>query len=191
MANEKLTDKAAFPGGGSGQTTDLYHCVVVNDSTGSASGTSTKQTYQQLQNGINLLTEATAIDPDADFLLGYDTSAGAAGKIKPQFANPWTIGGNQTADYTLVIGDSHGMVRVNSASARTVTIPPSSSVDFPVGTEILIYRNGAGSVTLVAGSGVTIIKKSALTISARYGVARIIKVLSSGSGAWLAYGDLD
>ena len=191
MANEKLTDKAAFPGAGTQAKEDLYHCVVIDDTTGSAAGTSTKQTYQQLQNGINLLTEATSIDPDADFLLGYDTSASTAGKIKPQFANPWTIGGNQTADYTLVIGDSHGMVRVNSSSARTVTIPPSSSVDFPVGTEKLVYRNGSGSVTLVAGSGVTIIKKSALTVSARYGVARIIKVLSSGSGAWIAYGDLD
>ena len=191
MANEKLTDKAAFPGGGSAQKTDLYHCVVINDSTGSAAGTSTKQTYQQLQNGINTLTEATSIDPDADFLIGYDTSASAAGKIKPQFANPWSIGGNQGTHYTLVIGDSHGMVRINSGSAVNVTIPPNSSVDFPVGTEILIYRNGAGSVTLVAGTSVTIIKKSALTISARYGIARIIKVLNTGVGAWIAYGDLD
>ena len=188
MANEKLTDKASYPGGGSGQTTDLYHCVVVNDSTGSASGTSTKQTYQQMQDGVNLLTEITDIDPDADFVPLYDTSGTATKKVHTQFINNWTIGGNQTAHYTLVIGDSHGMVRVNSASARNVTIPPNSSVAFPIGTEILIYRNGAGSVTLVAGSGVSIIKKSALTISARYGVARIVKVSTDG---WIAYGDLD
>jgi hypothetical protein len=189
MANVKLTAKGELTSGSA--TGDQYMVVDVSDTSSDPSGTSKRQSTQNLFNSINNLTEATSIDPDADFLLGYDTSASAAGKIKPQFANPWTIGGNQTADYTLVIGDSHGMVRVNSASSRTVTIPPSSSVDFPVGTEILIYRNGAGSVTLVAGSSVTIIKKSALTISARYGVARIIKVLSTGSGAWIAYGDLD
>ena len=188
MANEKLTDKAVFPGSGTQAKEDLYHCVVIDDTTGSASGTSTKQTYQQLQDGVNLLTEINDVDSDADFIAVYDTSGTATKKVHPQFANPWTIGANQTAHYTLVIGDSHGMVRVNSASARTVTIPPDSSVDFPVGTEILIYRNGAGSVTLVAGSGVSIIKKSALTISARYGVARIVKVSTDG---WIAYGDLD
>tara|TARA_R110002020_G_scaffold304296_1_gene520031 strand:- start:619 stop:1185 length:567 start_codon:yes stop_codon:yes gene_type:complete len=188
MANEKLSDKAAFPGGGSAQATDLYHSVVINDSTGSAAGTSTKQTYQQLQDGVNLLTEINDVDPDADFIPIYDTSGTATKKVHPQFANPWSIGGNQTAHYILVIGDSHGMVRINSASARNCTIPPNSSVAFPIGTEILVYRNNTGSVTLVAGSGVSIIKKSALTISARYGVARIVKVSTDG---WVAYGDLD
>ena len=118
----------------------------------------------------------------------YDTSGTATKKVHPQFANPWTIGANQTAHYTLVIGDAHSMVRISSASARNCTIPPNSSVAFAIGTEILIYRNNTGSVTLVAGSGVTLIQKSALTISARYGVARIVKVATDG---WVCYGDLD
>ena len=182
MANEKLTDKAAFPGGGSAQATDLYHAVVVNDSTGSAAGTSTKQTYQQLQNGINVLTEGTVFDPDADFIPMYDTSGSAAKKVKSQYLHTKSIGGNQTANYTLVIGDVNGMVRMNKGTAVNCTIPPNSSVAFPI-----IYQNGAGTVTLVAGAGVTLVKKSNLVFSARYGVATIIKILADG---WVCYGDL-
>jgi len=188
MANEKLTDKAAFPGGGSAQATDLYHSVVVNDSTGSAAGTSTKQTYQQLQNGVNLLTEGNTLDPDADFIPVYDTSGSATVKVHPQFLKPWSIGSNNASHYTLVIGDSGGVVRQASASANNLTIPPNSSVAFPIGTEIKILQSGAGQTTLVAGTGVTVVKPSALTINARYGVATIIKILAD---AWICTGDLD
>ena len=158
MANEKLTDKAAFPGGGSGQKTDLYHCVVVNDSTGSASGTSTKQTYQQMQDGINLLTEATAIDPDADFLLGYDTSASASGKIHPQYLQVWNVLANSTADITLDITHAGNLLRLSKNSGtQTVTIPNHSSVAFQVGTEILIMKiQSGGTQTIAAAGGVTI-----------------------------------
>ena len=188
MANEKLTDKASFPGGGSAQATDLYHSVVVNDSTGSASGTSTKQTYQQLQDGVNLLTEINTIDPDADFIPIYDTSASATKKIHPQFAKIWSIGANQATNYTLVIGDSGGLVRMHKGTAINCTIPPNSSVAFPIGIEILVLQSLGGQVTIVAGSGVTIVKTSALTTTAQYAVVRLLKIASN---IWSASGDLN
>jgi hypothetical protein len=76
---------------------------------------------------------------------------------------------------------------MNKGTAVNCTIPPNSSVAFPIGTQILIYQNGAGTVTLVAGAGVTLVKKSNLVFSARYGVATIIKILADG---WVCYGDL-
>jgi len=42
------------------------------------------------------------------------------------------------------------------AGANTVTVPPNSSVAFPVGTEIKVTQIGAGATTFVAGAGVTI-----------------------------------
>jgi hypothetical protein len=45
---------------------------------------------------------------------------------------------------------------MNVAGANTVTVPPNSSVAFPVGTEIKVTQIGAGATTFVAGAGVTI-----------------------------------
>lgn len=62
----------------------------------------------------------------------------------------------QTASYTLALTDAGQAVEVNSASAATVTVPPNSSVAFPVDTVLEVAGIGTGAVTLVAGSGVTL-----------------------------------
>ena len=61
----------------------------------------------------------------------------------------------KTADYTLVLTDAGKVIEINSGSSENVTIPPNSSVAFPVGTQIVVGRLGAGAVVLVEGSGVT------------------------------------
>lgn len=58
--------------------------------------------------------------------------------------------------YTFVLADKHRLVTGNNASAQTFTIPPNSSVAFPLGTILEIYQKGAGQVTVAAGSGVTL-----------------------------------
>lgn len=64
---------------------------------------------------------------------------------------------NQTASYTLVLGDAGTRVRVSNASANTLTVPPNSSVAFPIGTQIIIKQVGNGQTTITAGSGVTFV----------------------------------
>ena len=61
----------------------------------------------------------------------------------------------KTADYTLVLTDAGKVIEINSGSSENVTIPPNSSVAFPLGTQIVIVRLGAGAVVIVEGSGVT------------------------------------
>lgn len=63
----------------------------------------------------------------------------------------------QTIDYTLVIGDMFKTIIMNKATAINLTVPPNSSVAFPVATKIAVRRIGAGQLTFVQGSGVTII----------------------------------
>lgn len=58
--------------------------------------------------------------------------------------------------YTFVLTDAGKICEFSNASAVTVTIPPNSSVAFPVGTQIDVYQTGAGKVTFAEGSGVTI-----------------------------------
>ena len=68
--------------------------------------------------------------------------------------------------YTLVIGDEYlDGVSMTNAAANTLTIPPNSSVAFPVGTKVLITQGGAGSTTIAAGAGVTINAPASVTLA--------------------------
>ena len=61
----------------------------------------------------------------------------------------------KTADYTLVLTDAGKVIEINSSSSENVTIPPNSSVAFPIGTQIVVVRLGSGDVVITEGSGVT------------------------------------
>lgn len=62
----------------------------------------------------------------------------------------------QTASYTLALSDVGKIIEINNASAVTVTIPPNSSVAFPIGTIITVVQRGDGIITATPGSGVTV-----------------------------------
>ena len=94
----------------------------------------------------------------------------------------------QTASYTLVLTDAGKAVHTAVASANTVTVPPNSSVAFPVGTQILVIQQGAGQTTLAAGAGVTLYSKdSNLKLSAQWCAATLIK---ANTDVWVVVGDL-
>ena len=69
----------------------------------------------------------------------------------------------ETASYTVASGDA--VVQMNVASANNLTVPPNSSVAFPVGYFLEVWQAGAGQTTIVAGSGVTIIPGSTDTLA--------------------------
>lgn len=81
----------------------------------------------------------------------------------------------QTASYTLVLADANKLVRMNVASANDLTIPPNSSVAFGIGTVIYVEQMGAGTTTIVAGSGVTI-NPTAKKTPYQYGVVTLVQV---------------
>jgi len=89
--------------------------------------------------------------------------------------------------YTTVIGDASKLVTLSNASAITVTIPPNSSVAYPVGTKIDFAQIGAGQVTIAAGSGVTVNSTPTLKFRAQYSGATCIK---TATNTWLLVGDL-
>lgn len=94
----------------------------------------------------------------------------------------------QTTSYTLTIGDYGRAVEVTSASATTVTIPPNSSVAFPVGTIIEIAQLGAGQVTIAAGSGVAM--HSAGTLVHTRVQYSSVSIRKQATDTWLLVGDL-
>jgi hypothetical protein len=93
-----------------------------------------------------------------------------------------------TTDDTLVLGDAMNIVRINSATTKTVTVPPAASVAWVTNSRILVRRIGAGSVIIAAGAGVTISAPgSRLTIAEQYASCELIY---SGSDVWYLDGDL-
>lgn len=88
----------------------------------------------------------------------------------------------QTDNYTLVLEDAGKLVQLNKATGITLTVPPNSSVPFPVGTVIDVTQIGAGGGGIAPGSGVTIGGSTTITrYLHQYGGARLIK---TGTNTW-------
>ena len=85
----------------------------------------------------------------------------------------------------LVLSDASKLVRMNKATANTVTVPPSI---FSIGTCIAIEQLGAGATTIVAGSGVVLNNANGLILNKQYSIASIVK--TDESDTWLVCGDL-
>lgn len=104
-----------------------------------------------------------------------------------------TINAQTGTTYTFVLGDGSAaggnpLVTASNGSAQTYTVPPNSSVAYPVGTQIDVLQLGAGKVTLAQGAGVTINSKgSNKAISAQYVGVSLIK---TATDVWSLLGDL-
>jgi len=98
----------------------------------------------------------------------------------------------QSASYTAVLADGNNtLVTINNASANTFTIPPNSSVAFPVGTILNFAQTGAGQTTITQGSGVTITStgSTASAPKTRTQYSGCTAVQTSANN-WLVLGDL-
>jgi hypothetical protein len=90
--------------------------------------------------------------------------------------------------YTLALTDAAKLVTMSNASANTLTVPPNSSVAFPVGTQITICQLNTGQTTIAQGSGVTINSADGdLKLRVRYSSGTLIKI---GTDTWLLIGDI-
>jgi hypothetical protein len=105
----------------------------------------------------------------------------------------WNIGINaQTGtSYTTVLADNGKLTTLTNASAIAVTIPPNSSVAYPVGAQINMAQLGAGQVTVSGGSGVTIVSTGATATApkARAQYSTLTAVQTSTDN-WLIMGDI-
>jgi hypothetical protein len=90
--------------------------------------------------------------------------------------------------YTTVLTDDGKLITCSNASAISVTIPPNSSVAYGIGTQLNFAQLGAGQVTLVAGSGVTLNSSGAkLKLKDQYSVATCVK---TDTNTWFVVGNL-
>jgi len=94
--------------------------------------------------------------------------------------------------YTLVATDMGDLVTMDNASANTLTIPTNASVEFPIGTQILVEQEGAGTTTISGGTGsppaVTVHSAGDLfDFASQYTTITMIK---KATDTWLIVGDL-
>ncbi|MEM8564925.1 MAG: hypothetical protein AAGF85_00595 [Bacteroidota bacterium] len=95
----------------------------------------------------------------------------------------------KTSSHVLELADEGNLVDMNVSSANTVTVPPNSSVPFPLDSEIALSQYGAGQTSIVAGSGVTIRSADgALNLRTRYSGATLKKI---GTDEWYLFGDIE
>lgn len=93
--------------------------------------------------------------------------------------------------YTTVLDDNGKLITQTNASAIATTIPPFSSVAYPVGTQLNFVQYGAGQVTIQGGSGVTVVSTGATAatpkLRAQYSSATAICVSQDN---WYVAGDI-
>ena len=93
--------------------------------------------------------------------------------------------------YTTVLADNGKLITQTNASAITTTIPPFSSVPYPVGAQLNFVQYGAGQVTFAQGAGVTISSTGATAtapkLRVQYSSATAICVSQDN---WFVAGDI-
>jgi hypothetical protein len=111
-------------------------------------------------------------------------------KANENFTELYDIGlSNKTDNHTLALADNLKMVTVTKSSACTLTVPPNSSVAFPVGTMIILVQGGTGQLSVVAGNGVTINSyNAALDLSGQFASATLVK---TATNTWLLTGQIE
>lgn len=142
---------------------------------------------------ISDLTAASAL-ADADLLeveQGTDPT-NTSGKLTLGLLRAFALRSPENiqtgTSYTLVLADAFKLVTMDNASANTLTVPPASSVAFPVGTRIDLGQDGAGQTTVAAGAGVTVRTPETLLLRKQWGKATLIK---RATDTWDLEGNLE
>lgn len=133
---------------------------------------------------INTVDVSESI-PRTDYLLA---SVSDVTKRVPPYAVHYLNVNTYEDDTILSAGDANALVVMDKATGVALTIPPSSSVSFRVGTQVLINQTGAGQVTVVAGAGVTINTAQTLLLRAQHSTVAIMKIATD---TWVIMGDLE
>jgi hypothetical protein len=98
--------------------------------------------------GSGKVAVSSVTSTELGYLSGVTSALQTQLNAKAPFTQPVV---SQSANYTAVAGDANDLIYMTNASAATVTVPDLYSV----GDRLDIIRDGAGTVTIAAGTGVS------------------------------------
>jgi len=125
------------------------------------------------------------VDTDKKVVVVHDGST--AGGVPLAKQRP-TLATTSGTTYTLALTDADNVVTTTSASAVTVTVPPSV---FSAGDVITVLQLAAGQVTFAQGSGVTIVSTGAATSAPKIRVANAAaQVICTAANTFAIVGDI-
>jgi hypothetical protein len=144
------------------------------------SGTSGFSGYSGINglNGSNGASGYSGIDGTVG-TSGYSGATGTSGFSGYSGVSPTLAINNYTANRIVGLVDVNAMVRMNVATANTVTIPPDADVAWGLGDTIIISQVGTGVTSIVAGAGVTINTPSTLVLGMRWGKVTATRVAAN------------
>jgi hypothetical protein len=105
----------------------------------------------------------------------------------------FTVGSDQTADYTAVLADQYQvLVPMNKATAVAFKIPTNASVAFPVGTAITVLNKGAGAVTIsaVTSGTTTVLSAGAVAASPTLPQYKTAVCIKTATDTWYVVGGI-
>ena len=139
-------------------------------------------------NGANIISDAAGV-ATLENIDDIDVTTQTTLEDILEFSDQYPVQNNQSGTtYTLVLTDDGKIIEMNNASANTLTVPPNSTVAFPINTQIIIWQYGAGQTTVSPGAGVTIRSAGGATkIAAQYGMATLVK---RGTDEWVLAGNI-
>lgn len=176
-------------GGSSGAVTLSINTAVTADLTTAQTLTNKTLTTPIISSISN--TGTLTLPTSTDTLVGRDTTDTLTNKTLTSPLINLGINAQTGTTYTTVLADNGKLTTLTNASAIAVTIPPNSSVAYPVGAQINMAQLGAGQVTVSGGSGVTIVSTGA-TASAPKARAQYstLTAVQTSTDNWLIMGDI-
>ena len=101
---------------------------------------------------------------------------------------PINVRPERTVSGTLTIDDANSLVPMNASTPVTLTIPPQADVEWDGAVYIELHNRGTGSVTIAAGSGVTLNSVNDRDLmDEQYGIVGLRRYASD---VWVMGGDL-
>jgi hypothetical protein len=189
-ASGTLTNCTGLPITGITSSSSSQIATLCSDETGS--GSLVFATSPTLVTPV-LGTPASGALTNCTALPATQLTAGSmqSGMTIPDPTLTFSINSQTGTTYTPVLADAGKIVTLNNGSAITLTIPPNSSVAYPVGSSLTFISIGAGLTTFAQGSGVTIASAggtaTAPIITAQHNSATAIKIATD---TWQVIGAL-
>lgn len=134
-------------------------------------------------------TQLSAITPHA---VEWDGSqmyvSNLASERLPVATSKALINAQTGTTYTIALADAGYLITASNLGAIAVSIPTDATINFPIGTQILVMQLGAGQVTVsaVTPGTTTIISRSGTKTAGQYALISLIKVAAN---QWVVGGD--